>query len=207
MDSKRVSMLAFPLLIAALAVAPTPSFAGGHFIDSDDYKDGEEVVGKFLKDDAYSRMVEEITRNGEELDWGWVKAEGKPAKPKKLGFDLAGYKTVSIPPVQNFAGLVGQQGDLPKKTQEAFAMAMQALGLEVVEGKPANLELGLALVDAKRDSTYIYVGSIKPFVEIELRLRDVSSGEDLILLRNQAHSDNVDDAALRFADLFVKFLQ
>lgn len=203
----RKNVLALTLLLGGLAALPAPSLAGDTFIESDDYKEGEEIVGKFLKDDAYRKMVEEITRNGEEFDWGWVKAQGKPAKPKQLGFDLASYKTVAIPEVQNFAG-IASGGELPGKVKEAFALAMKEFGIEVVkEGQAADLELGLAIVDAKRDSTFIYFGNVKPFIEIELRLRAVSSGEELVLLRNQAHSDNLEDAAIRYADILVKFLR
>lgn len=204
---KRTNTLALALLLGGLAALPAPGLAGDTFIESDDYKEGEEIVGKFLKDDAYRKMVEEITRNGEEFDWGWVKAQGKPAKPKQLGFDLASYETVVIPAVQNFAG-ISSAGELPGKVQETFGLAMKELGLEVVpEGQEADLELGLAIVDAKHDSTFIYFGNVKPFIEIELRLRVVSSGEELVLLRNQAHSDNLEKAALRYADTLVKFLR
>jgi hypothetical protein len=203
----RMNAVTLTLLLAGLAALPAPSLAGDTFIESDDYKEGEEIVGKFLKDDAYRKMAEEITRNGEEFDWGWVKAQGKPAKPKQLGFDFASYKTVAIPEVQNFAG-IASGGELPGKVREAFVLAMKELGLEVAkEGQAADLELGLAIVDAKRDSTFIYFGNIQPFIEVELRLRVVSSGEDLVLLRNQSHSDDLENAAMRYADTLVKFLR
>jgi hypothetical protein len=59
----------------------------------------------------------------------------------------------------------------------------------------------------KRDSTYIYWATVEPFIELEVRLRDVRTGENLLLLRNQAHSTTSDEAALRYADTLVKFLR
>ena len=58
------------LLICGLAV---PAHAADTFVESDDYKDGEEIVNVFLKADDYRSMVEDIERNGEAFDWGWVK--------------------------------------------------------------------------------------------------------------------------------------
>ncbi|MFP5285023.1 MAG: hypothetical protein ACLGI9_04730, partial [Thermoanaerobaculia bacterium] len=93
--------------------------AADYFVDSDDYKEGEEIVNVFLKEEDYRLMVEDIERNGEAFDWGRVKTaaaaaapaaepEGKksllkrmkrggggnPAEPKELGFSLGSYKTV-----------------------------------------------------------------------------------------------------------------
>jgi hypothetical protein len=51
------------------------------------------------------------------------------------------------------------------------------------------------------------VARIDPFIEIELRLRDLKAGRDLLLLRNQAHSGTPTDAARRYATLLVRFLQ
>jgi hypothetical protein len=82
------------------------------------------------------------------------------------------------------------------------------MGLEVAkDGAAAELELGIAVVDLKRDSTYIYFGNVDPFIELEVRLRDTARGENLILLRNQAHSKTPEDAALNYADTLVKFLR
>jgi hypothetical protein len=92
--------------------------------------------------------------------------------------------------------------------REAFTLAVEQMGLEVVkDGAPADLEFGVAIVDIKRDSTYAYVATIEPFIELEVRLRDVSAGENLLLLRNQAHSTTSDEAAFRYADVLVKFLR
>lgn len=222
-----VFVLLFTLLSAISARAQD------YFINSDDYKEGEEIVNVFLKDDDYRLMVEDIERNGEEFDWGWVKtptasaeaapqpeAKGKglrgrfrrgsggpnPAHPKEFGFQLSAYKTVSVKKVSNHSGLIPQS--LPEEIRESFAQAMEQMGLSVVkEGKKADLELELAIVDLKRDSTYVYFANIQPFIELELRLRDVAKGENLILLRNQAHGNTVEDAAMNYASNLLKFLR
>jgi len=205
--------------------------AGDFFVQSDDYKDGEEIVNVFLKEDDYRVMVEDIERNGEGFDWGWVKTAGaeapeaeppakkgllkkikrggrggNPAEPKELGFSLGSYKTVYVPKVENFSGLIppGTQD----KVQESFVLAMKEAGLEVVSSeKGADLELKVAIVDIKRDSTYIYFANVDPFIELELRLKDLGTGEKLILLRNQAHSNTPEDASLNYASSLLKFLR
>jgi hypothetical protein len=223
------------LFALLLLLAPSLALAGDTFLESDDYEDGEEIVDVFLKADDYRLMVEDIERNGEEFDWGWVKTaaavaqpaaaepqekkgkfgrllahlpkrgRGNPAEPGILGFDLHSYKSVSLS-VQNFAGLV--RPATLDAVREAFTLAMQQMGLEVVkDGAPADLELGVAVVDIKHDSTYAYVATIEPFIELEVRLRDRATGENLILLRNQAHSTTSDEAAFRYADVLVKFLR
>jgi len=88
----------------------------------------------------------------------------------------------------------------------AFTLALEQLGLTVVkDGAP--LEMCVAIVDIKRDSTYAYVATIEPFIELEVRLRDAKTGENLVLIRNQAHSTTPEDAAIRYADVLVKFLR
>ena len=215
-------------LLAALIAAGTPAQAADYFIDSDDYTEGEEIINVFLKADDYKMMVEDIERNGETFDWGWVKTAeaaaqpaseekpkgmkrfrgrgSNPAEPKNLGFALSSYKTVSIPKVENHAGLIPPS--LPEEVRESFALAMKEAGLTVVdEGKKADLELKLAIVDHKSDSTYIYFANVDPFIELEMRLRDTATGENLILLRNQAHSSTPANAALNYAGTLLKFLR
>ncbi len=204
--------------------------AADFFIESDDYKDGEEIVNVFLKAEDYRLMVEDIERNGETFDWGWVKTPGaeaaaaepagkkgllkkfkggrggNPAEPKELGFSLGSYKTVFVSKVENFSGLIppGTQD----RVQESFVLAMKEAGLEVVESAAgAALELKVAIVDIKRDSTYVYFANIDPFIELELRLKDLGTGEKLLLLRNQSHSNTPEDASLNYASSLLKFLR
>lgn len=205
--------------------------AADYFVNSDDYRDREEIVNVFLKEEDYRLMVEDIERNGEGFDWGWVKTAGgaapaeqpsgkksllkriklggggpNPADPKELGFSLGSYKTVYVPKVENFSGLI--PSGTQEKVQESFILAMKEVGLEVVSSdKGADLELKVAIVDIKRDSTYIYFANVDPFIELELRLRDLKTGENLILLRNQAHSNTPEDAALNYASSLLKFLR
>jgi hypothetical protein len=217
------------LALGALSIG-TPGWAAEYFIESDDFKEGEEIVNVFLKADDYQLMVEDIERNGEAFDWGWVKTPGaveqpaeeagkgkkmmkrlrrggpNPAEPKELGFQLGSYKTVAIPKVENHSGLISPNAQ--DTVRESFVLAMKEAGLTVVaEGKPADLELKLAIVDYKRDSTYIYVGTVQPFIELEMRLRDTAKGENLMLLRSQSHSNTPEDASLNYASTLLKFLR
>lgn len=212
------------LLLVALLATATPALADDYFVDSDDYKEGEEIVGKFLGDAEYAIMIEELQRNGAELDWGWARTPGWSApeqaaetgrrkrrsdpgtvqKPKQLGFELASRK-VYVQPVDNFAGVA--EAGLQDGIRDNFAAAMEALGLTVVdELASADLELGVAIVDINRESTYIYFGTIDPYITLEVRLREVG-GNNLLLLRNRAHSGDPANAAVRYADLLVQFLR
>lgn len=217
------------VLCALVVFAARAGQAADYFVESDDYRDGEEIVNVFLKEPDYRMMVEDIERNGETFDWGWVKTAdagpapepaarkgklmgrlrrggGSPSEPKNLGFSLSSYKTVSIPPVANFSGLIPP--DLQEQVRESFAMAMKEAGVDVVpEGSAADLSLEVAIVDMKQDSTYIYFANVDPFIELELRLRDQKAGENLLLLRNQAHSRTPADAAFRYASTLLKFLR
>ncbi|HEX5716788.1 MAG TPA: hypothetical protein VF179_11565 [Thermoanaerobaculia bacterium] len=216
------------LLGGLLVLLAHTAQAADFFVDSDDYKDGEEIVNVFLKEDDYRLMVEDIERNGEGFDWGWVKTAGaeapaaepagkksllkrmkrggggNPAEPKELGFSLSSYKTVSVPKVENFSGLI--PAGTQEKVQESFILAMKEAGLEVVE-QGGDLELKVAIVDVKRDSTFVYFANVDPFIELELRLRDLKTSENLMLLRNQAHSNTPEDAALNYASSLLKFLR
>src|SRR5688572_27563794 len=145
---------AFGFAVVSLCLLTESARAAEYFSETDDYKDGEEIVNVFLKEADYRMMVEDIERNGETFDWGWVKTGdaqpaseepstkrakllGKlkrggpnPAEPKNLGFNLSSYKTVAIPKVQNFSGLIPP--DLQDKVRESFSLAMAQFGLEVV---------------------------------------------------------------------------
>lgn len=173
------------------------------FLKSDDYTEGEEVVGKHLNDDDYGLMIDSLERNGEEFDWGWVKAPGKLTKLKALGFDPASFKSVVIPEVKNYAGLTAK--DIPATVAEAFGLAAAEMGWTVAE--TGDLELSMALVDIKRDSTFAVVAVVKPFIELEIRLKDTKTGENLLILRHQAHAEKVEDVGLLVADKLVKFLK
>ncbi len=191
------------MLLLGLAVTPAAWAGRDTFIKSDDYNEDDEVVGKFLKDDDYRIMVNDIERNGEDFDWGWAKTSGKADRPKKLDFDLASYKSVSIAKVQNLAGVIPRE--LPDETRDAFAQALESLGLTISE--KGALELSMAIVDCKEDSTYVYFAHIDPFVEIELRLKVKATGENLVLIRNQVHGSNVGYAAENMASEFAKFMR
>ncbi|MDX1997478.1 MAG: hypothetical protein SF066_07135 [Thermoanaerobaculia bacterium] len=190
-------------LAGLLLLGGTVPVGADIFIKSDDYTEGEEVIGKHLNDDDYRLMIDALERNGEEFDWGWVKAPGKLTKLKDLGFDPTSYKSVVIPEVKNFAGLTAK--DIPATVAEAFGLAAAELGWTVAE--TGDLELSMALVDIKRDSTFAVVAVVKPFIELEIRLKDTKTGESLLILRHQAHAEKVEDVGLLVADKLVKFLQ
>ncbi len=196
----------FVLSTLALSLS-TPLFAAPDvFTKSSDYKDGEEVVGKFLVDDDYKLMIEEVERNDADFDWAWVKtADGKmKTEPKKLGFDVTTFETVTIPDVPNL-----HKGMLPPDfvatVKKNLIAGMEALGLKVVESD-GDLTLAAAVVDYKQDSTFVYFGNVKPFVELEVRLSD-KSGAVLARIRDQAHGDDAAIASFNFAEELVKFLR
>lgn len=189
-----------------VTIVTAVALAGETFIKSDDYT--EELHGKMLTDPDYTLMVEDLERNDAEFDWGWVKTpDGKLKKLKALGFDLASYKTVRIPPVQDFSDSLSP--DLPKKVHDAFTQAAKSLGLEVVtdDAKDPGLELGVAVIDLKRERTYAYVAMIDPYIKLEIRLRVAATGENLLLLRNRSHSETPESAAIRCASQLLKFLR
>lgn len=193
------------LCVVALSAGPT--LAGGEtFLKSDDHKD--ELVGKFLTDQDYGVMISDVKRNDVELDWCWVKcADGKLVKkPKALGFDVASYKTVRIPEVKDFSDSLSPE--LAKKVHEAFERAAKGLNLEVVaDGAAAGLELGVAIIDLKRERTYAYVAMIEPYIKLEIRLKAVANGENLLLIRDRSHSVTPEDAATKLAGEMMKFLR
>lgn len=173
------------------------------FLGSDDYEEGEEVVGKFLGDDEYRLMVEDLEYGDVDFDWGWAKATYKKKdKIEALDFDITSYGTVTIPEVQNYSASL--EPGFEDHVREVFGAAMQRLGLEVVDSGGA-LTLEIAMVDYKSDSTYIYFANLDPFIELEVRLRD--GDETLLLLRDQEHGNDTRSAATDFASELLKFFQ
>lgn len=196
------------ILLALLLLAiPASARKGKTFINSDDYEEGEEIVGTFLTDEDYSRMNEELEYHNVEFDWGWAKADyGKPGKVRALQFNVQDYQTVRVLPVLNQSMKVAP--DIEEQVREVFVQAFQQLGLEVVgEGQSADLELGAAIVDYKSDSTYAFVAMIKPFIELEIRLTDADSGEKLLLIRHQDHNENPAQGAADTASDLIRFLR
>ncbi|MCM2269428.1 MAG: hypothetical protein NDJ75_04960 [Thermoanaerobaculia bacterium] len=195
----------FRTAAAALAFTIAP-LAADSFVKSDDYKEGEEVVGKFLVDADYQLMIDDVERGDADFDWAWVKtADGKmKSKVKALGFQLAAGQTVAIPEVANV-----HRGMVPPgvvdTVRKNLVGGMEALGLKVVDSG-ADYTLAAALVDLKQDSTYAFVAMVKPFVELEVRLT-ARDGEVLARIRDQAHGDNADVASFNFAEELVKFLR
>lgn len=228
MTTKRLLLPALALLAAALCSAP-PARAES-FLNSDDYEDGEEVVNVFLHDDEYAIMVEEFTRNGQEFDWGWVLTPGwspsppaQPAgglrgrlgrrsgpkldsSPKQLGFSLADYKSAFVPAVGNFAGIV--RPEELEQVHEALVSAVTAMGLKSAasEGE-ADLVLEAALVDLGREGGGFGMIQVKPFIEVELRLREKAAGRTLFLARTQKHANEAFDASLTMASQVAMVLR
>lgn len=200
--------LAFGILVAGSSA----SFAADVFIESDDYREGEEITGVFLTDEHYRVMVEDLERRGQDFDWGWVlTAGGSPdrahkKKVKDLGFSISDYGTVRVPEVENFAGIV--RDEELEEIRDAFVLAAEQLGLEVVgTGGAADLELAVAIVDVNREGGGFGIFKIDPFIEMEVRLRDLGAERDLILIRHQKHSEEPEGSALETANMLVQFLR
>ncbi len=200
--------IATALLLTGIVCVATSARAADTFLKSDDFKDGEEVVNVFFKEAEYGRLVEELQRNEAEFDWGWAKQTGKKAsKPKVLAFDIRSAKTIRISFVKNFSRAI--HPGIEDGVRQAFTLAWQQMGLQVVSGPadPADLELQLAIVDIKASGTFAWVANIPPFVEIELRLMDARTGEDLLLVRNQEHGPDPIAAAGSYASELIEFLR
>ncbi len=179
-------------------------------------------------------MVEDIQRNDTAFDWGWVLTPGfqdsgpPPAdtrhkalrwiprrntqqlvqEPRQLGFDLNDYRTIYIPPVENFAGIMKE--DLLASIRDSFIEGVKMFGLEVVTTRQSSgLELRLATLDQMRDvaNVPVYGIRVQPFLLLELQLIDLETNQKLVLLRNRKHGNSVAEAALNFADDLVKFLR
>lgn len=202
--ARRAALCALTFIFAfATAVAAAPDT----FLKSDDYKEGEEVVKVFLMDDDYAKMIDDVERNDVDFDWAWVKsADGKmKAKPKKLGFDLRGAKSVTIPEIRKFhKGMVPDA--LLAAARESLVQAFAELGLEAV-ASDGDVTFEAVLVDYKKDSTFAYFATINPFIEVEARLTDNRTGEVWMLIRDQTHGDDAEGAAFNFADSVLRFLQ
>jgi hypothetical protein len=234
--SARRAALAAPILAPALAFMlslPAVPARADVFIHSDDYKDGEEITGVFFGDEEYAKLVDDFERNGQEFDWGWALTpdweaksaaaadQGKKKKgffgrfknrgpepeqePDELAFDLGDYQTVRVPAVENFSGIM--KDDELASVRESLELAMKQAGLKPVESGPADLELSAAVVDINREGGGFGLIQVDPFIEIEIRLRDLENDRDLLLLRNQEHGDTPTDAALEYASQIAIFLR
>ncbi|KAB2965159.1 MAG: hypothetical protein F9K16_02615 [Thermoanaerobaculia bacterium] len=177
------------------------------FLASDDYRDGEEVVGEFLGDADYAKMVEELERHNVEFDWSWVLAEGVTTnKVEALGLSLASYRSVYVPPVRNVSRKIAPR--IEEEVHGVFTAAMRQLGLVLVEREEdADLTLGIAVVDYKSDGTYFYFGTADPFIELEIRLRDHRAEQDLLLVRHQDHNKTPALGAADTASDLLRFLR
>ncbi|MBZ0173332.1 MAG: hypothetical protein K8E66_13185 [Phycisphaerales bacterium] len=232
----RTQSTAFLSLLTLLLRVPLAGTARGadSFLESDDFEEGESIVGVFLVEDDYRIMVEDIERNDTSFDWGWVLTPGfqdsgapppdtrhkalrwiprKSAQklvqqPRQLGFDLRDYRTIYIPPVENFAGIMKEE--LLVSVRDSFIEGAKMFDLEVVTTRPSSgLELRLATLDQMRDvaNVPVYGIRVQPFLLLELQLIDLETNQKLVLLRNRKHGNSVAEAALNFADDFVKFLR
>jgi hypothetical protein len=229
--SERLATL-FTVSLALFVCGFSRADAGDTFLESDEIEEGEAIVNVFLKDPDYALMLEDVERNGVELDWAWVltpapppvEASGTAAPrgrlrrifrsrspkldPRVLGFDLSQARTVNVPSVQNFAGVFPP--DQLEMIRNSLLEAMRTLGLEPpADPTTADLELGIALVDHLRSQVDVPVYGIRvqPHIELELRLRDRRSDENLLLARHRKHGGNHQEAALNFADDLVRFLR
>lgn len=212
--------------------AVSPALRADTFLQSDDFKEGEEVVNVFLKEDDYAIMVEEWMRNGQEFDWAWALTPGwaapaaapaesggglrgrlrgrsgpkLDARPKQLGFAISDYKSAYVAPVANHAGIV--KPEELEQVRDALLQAIGELGLEPAKSaEEADLVLESALVDLGREGGGFGLIQIQPFIELELRLHDRAGDRDLFLARTQKHAPSAFDAALTLASQVVLVLR
>jgi hypothetical protein len=214
LDRRTVPALLPALALAlGLALCAGPAFAADDvYTDSDDFKEGEEITGVFLTEEHYRVMVEDLERRGQGFDWGWVltpggsTAQAPKKKVRELGFAVSDYGTIRIPAVKNFAGIV--RDEELAEIRDAFVLAAEQLGWEVAgtEGA-ADLELAVAIVDVNREGGGFGIFKIDPFIEMEIRLRDLGTDRDLMLLRHQKHSKSPEGSALETANMLVQFLR
>lgn len=224
--------LCFAAASFVLVLATASDLRADTFLQSDDYKEGEEVVNVFLKEDDYAIMVEEWTRNGQEFDWawaltpGWTATPAAPAEsggglrgrlrgrsgpkldasPKQLGFAISDYETAYVAPVANHAGIV--KPEELAQVHDALMQAIGEMGLEPAKtAEEADLVLESALVDLNREGGGFGLIQIQPFIELELRLRDRAGDRDLFLARTQKHAPSAFDAALSLASQVVLVLR
>lgn len=213
---RRLAAALAALVLAAWAPA---LHADDTYIETDDYREGEEIVDVFLQADDYRIMVDDLERRGQEFDWGWAlterwqnrRAADKKVKPRSkaddLAFDLSDYATVRIPEVENFAGIM--KDDELAEVRDAYVLAAEQLGLEVTgTGGPADLELAIAIVDVNREGGGFGPFKIDPFIEMEFRLRELGGEErDLLLVRHQKHSETPGGSALETANMLTQFMR
>jgi hypothetical protein len=210
-------------LVTVTLAAPS-ALRAESFLESDDYKEGEEVVNVFLKEGEYAIMVEEFARNGQEFDWGWVLTPGwapvaapaaeeggggvrarmrrrsgpkLEANPKQLGFSMSDYKTAYVAPVANFAGIV--RPEELEQIHEALTQAIGQMGLKPAGAGEADLVLESALVDLGREGGGFGLIQVQPFIELELRIKERANDRALFLARTQKHAPDAFDASLTLA--------
>lgn len=148
------------------------------FLASDDYSDEDEIKGVFLTDAEYAKMTEDFSRNDvDEFDWGWAAAD----------LDLGKYKTAHVVIKDDFGVM---NPDFTSYVTGTFASLAKRLGLKVVDADtPANLVIGVDVIGYDPDQHFAFVTMIKPSIGLEMRVRDVKTGEDLYLARNTEHGD------------------
>ena len=168
------------------SVASAP---GDSYLKSDEYQEGEEITDVYFKEPEYALIREDFEFRGMGFDWAWIKGSYSGRRGKKFlgpSFSMSDYSTVRVVIAGNYSPSL--EDGLEEGVRQYFVKAFERLGLTVTEGGSADLELGVAIVDYKSDQTYAFVAMIDPFIELEVRLRDLRAGEDLVLIRNQDHN-------------------
>ncbi len=165
------------------------SASGDSYLRSDEYQEGEEITNVYFKEPEYALIREEFEYRGMEFDWAWFKGSYGGRRGKQFlgpSFNISDYSTARVVIAGNFSPSL--EDGLEEGVKGYFVKAFERLGLTVTEAGTADLELGIAIVDYKSDQTYAFVAMIDPFIELEVRLRDMRAGEDLVLIRNQDHN-------------------
>lgn len=183
-----------------------PVLAQDSFLSSKSYKEGQKIVGVFLTDDDYGRMIRGAKHLEGRLDWAWVVGQRNERKIESLGFSTSDYQSIIVqPPVDHTKE---QVEGLSERAHEALLVGCKRLGW--TPRKQGDLMLATAIVDVFDSDgfglTKFFNATNKHSVEFEFKLTEAKSGTVLLLARDEAHSANLIGATWRAAAHLTSFL-
>ena len=191
---------------AVLLLTLAPAAAGESFLDSEDYKSGEEAVGLLLIDEEYGKLIQEAEHRDRKLDWAWAAGQWDKRKLESLGFSIGDYRSIVIQPPSDHT--MEQVEGLTDRLHEAMTISCKRLGWTPRE--QGELVLEMAIVDVfDADGvgfTNFFNATGKHSAEFEFRLSDVKTGNILLLVRHETHSANLLGATWRASAHLTEFL-
>jgi hypothetical protein len=187
-------------------LATAPAVAARSFLDSNDYRSDDAVVGALLTDDDYAKMIADVVHLEGKLDWAWVPGLGSARKLESLGFSVDDYSSVLV---QSPTLHTEEGGEwLPDRAHEVLMIGCQRLGWKPADD--GDLVLATAIVGATDADGF---GPVKFFnatnrhsIVFEFRLTDAGSGETRLVAREQVDSANMVGAIWRGVTRLVQFL-